>query len=113
MSGNENPAHDQIPVTVLISRSDGARLIEILHSSKNQQDLQLQARISLVQAQVDIKHSLKDSVSVVDNQFLPSVKSSTELLQIFSPSGWGVQATRRPTLTGEMEWQLLLLTHGD
>ncbi|KAL3922323.1 MAG: hypothetical protein SGILL_002266, partial [Bacillariaceae sp.] len=112
MSGNENSSSSSVPVSVLVSSSDGARLLQIADSFDGNTQSQIQARISLAQDEILVTHS-EAGLAVEGNKFWPGVKASSEALQIFSASGWGVQATQRPKETGEAEWQLLLMTHGN
>ena len=101
---------EDYPVTVLVTWDDGQKILKTMssHESKND-DTQLFAKISLVQDQVPPDSELKGSKS----KFWPRVKASPDVLQIYSRSGWGIQAVQGfADGNTQAQWQLYLLQHG-
>ena len=111
-SDNKNN-FESYPVTVLVAGADGQAILNTVDSfggeSKN---AQLLARVSVVRDQTEVSQSM-GGFSVAGNQFWPGVRATSEGLQIFSPSGWGVHAVQRQSTSNvnEMEWQLFVMSH--
>ncbi|KAG7365321.1 glycosyl hydrolase family 47 protein [Nitzschia inconspicua] len=105
-------APSDFPVTVLVTGSDGQAILDVLESHQTEHSFPLHARITLVQDQAGMSQT-QSGLSIVGNKFWPAVMGGTGAIQIFSRSGWGVHATQHQRLDrpGEVEWQLLLITH--
>eukprot|EP00535_Pseudo-nitzschia_heimii_P003079 CAMPEP_0197193814 /NCGR_PEP_ID=MMETSP1423-20130617/28030_1 /TAXON_ID=476441 /ORGANISM="Pseudo-nitzschia heimii, Strain UNC1101" /LENGTH=1580 /DNA_ID=CAMNT_0042647111 /DNA_START=174 /DNA_END=4916 /DNA_ORIENTATION=- len=101
---------EKYPVTVLVTWDDGQKILEMLNMYGESQDKQLTARISLT---ADVQTSDTKLLSQTKSKFWPRVKASSDSIEIFSRSGWGIHAVQT-AVDNEMEdpqWQLYLLKH--
>ena len=94
---------EEYPVTVLVTWDDGQKILETINKHGESQTTQLNARISLIGGE-----STRDT-----ENFWPRVKASSDSLEIFSRSGWGVHAVQSAVdiQQTEPQWQLYLLKH--
>ena len=114
MSGatDEDPDHDQYPVTVLLTGDDGHDLLELLDTVEEEGGLDLTARVSLKkQTAKVIERNGKFVVSGNNHNQWPVVRASEQAVQIFSRGGWGCHALQRPPKPNQShaEWQLYLM----
>jgi ER degradation enhancer, mannosidase alpha-like 2 len=111
-ANHHNPS--DFPFTVLVTGSDGQAMLDTIESFEAEQNDngQLFARISLVPDDASLLQT-ESGLDISQNKFWPVVIGGPDAIQIFSRSGWGVHATQRQRLEkpGEVEWQLLLMTH--
>jgi ER degradation enhancer, mannosidase alpha-like 2 len=105
-------AHTDFPVTVLVTGTDGQAILDTIESHEADKPSPLHSRISLVQDQAGLTQT-ESGLAIAGSKFWPAVIGGPEAIQIFSRSGWGVHATKRQRQdrAGEVEWQLLLMTH--
>lgn len=96
---------NSVPITVLISGSDGEDLLDKLIVDEDDDDASVVVRISVTR-QLDLADFAATPAQDID---WPVVRGSSDNLQIYSKNGWGVQATKRDPVGGE--WHLQLLRH--
>jgi len=109
---------EEYPVTVLVTCDDGEQILKMITAHDNNGDTQIHARISLVQDQLNVDKDLTGSISS-KSKFWPRVKASSDALQIYSHSGWGIHAVQtfiddkngEAAKKSELQWQLYLLKH--
>lgn len=101
-----------IPVTVLVSGSDGEALMDMISVDKDDDEATVGVRISITRQPShvhggdgsDAASSVNDDED--DGIDWPFVVGSEGSLSVFAKTGWGIQASRRP---GREDWQLQLL----
>jgi Glycosyl hydrolase family 47 len=100
------------PVTVLVTGSDGEKILDLVATSAEDGFVTVTARVSLLRQEAVFQET-GNAFTVSGNQYWPAVRASSEALQIFAKGGWGVFAVQRESKTVELslEWQLYLMRH--
>mmetsp|Transcript_17976 Transcript_17976/g.41184 ORF Transcript_17976/g.41184 Transcript_17976/m.41184 type:complete len:534 (+) Transcript_17976:118-1719(+) len=107
---------EDYPVTVLVTRDDGEKILKLIDAGDNKSGSQTSARISLTHDRVSADVQPTNNSVGTKGKFWPRVTASSEGLQIYSQSGWGIHAvqTEVDDESGdvektELQWQLYLL----
>lgn len=117
MSGDESDkdnavAEQDLPVTVLITGSDGNEFVNLISMYDSLNRAQVFARISLIRNGETVVEKGDQFFSVTGNKFWPVLKAENDKVQIFVRDGWGIQATQHSNPdSNSIEWQLYLLQH--
>jgi hypothetical protein len=106
------------PTTVLVTWADGQKILKMTNARERNDATQIKAKITLVKDRlVPVDKELTGS-SYKESQFWPRVKASSDALQIYSQSGWGIHAVQSSiddknsdVQKPELQWQLYLLKH--
>jgi hypothetical protein len=103
------------PATVLVTGNDGQKILDAIGSFEADGYSQLHAQISLMRDEPRVSTLNDGGFAVAGNKFWPAVRASPQVLQIFTPSGWGVHAFQQPFKGngGELEWKLYVMKHGN
>lgn len=108
---------EEYPVTVLVTWHDGQEILKMMSLHEENSDAQIKARISLVHDQLPSDTELTDGKENI-SKFWPRVKASSDALQIYSHSGWGIHAVQMfiddkngDVKAPELQWQLYILKH--
>jgi Glycosyl hydrolase family 47 len=105
-----------VPVTVLVSGSDGEALMDMISVDKDDDEATVGIRISITRQPSHLYGSSESTASDNNDNSnnnanddgidWPFVVGSEGSLSAFARTGWGIQATRKP---GREDWQLQLL----
>jgi hypothetical protein len=102
------------PVTVLISGSDGEKMISLVNFFTPSDSSRLFTRVSLIRENIEIREKNK-MLSVHGNKYWPVVSARPEGIKVFSKAGWGVHAGQisNSAANKAVQWQLYLMKHGE
>jgi Glycosyl hydrolase family 47 len=104
-----------VPVTVLVSGSDGETLMDMISVDKDDDEATVGIRISITRQPSHVYGAGESTGTEEDNSSdnddddgmdWPFVVGSEGSLSVFAKTGWGIQASRR---SGREDWQLQLL----